>query len=161
MSTNNWSTTGLDSVSQLSASNNGLIRRSRSSTIRFCCGYVHVSSRANARKEREDTYGHGLLQMHQLFRQHLEYRQRRLWNMRPIARRYTKNPSVPRGSQTPTVTYGISAGEDREGEPAHVWVQVQVGRSDRPEEVHVAAVAAHPTHVGPEAGLSPASEVPG
>lgn len=81
--------------------------------------------------------------------------------MRPIARRYTKNPSVPRGSQTPTVTYGISAGEDREGEPAHVWVQVQVGRSDRPEEVHVAAVAAHPTHVGPEAGLSPASEVPG
>jgi hypothetical protein len=44
--TSSWSTTGLDNVSQFNASKRGLIRRSKSSTRRFCCGwrlYVRTS----------------------------------------------------------------------------------------------------------------------
>ena len=89
MSTSNWSTTGLDNVSQLSASNNGLIRRSRSSTMRFCWGYVHRHDRQSplrhAQHKGEKTYGHRLLQMHQLLRQHGVDRQRRLRDVCAIA----------------------------------------------------------------------------
>lgn len=43
--TSNWSTTGLDNVSQFKASNRELIRRSRSSAIRLCWGYGRLSQK--------------------------------------------------------------------------------------------------------------------
>ena len=49
--------------------------------MHFCCGYMYISLCAHARKESEEMYGYHLLQTYQLFCQHVEYRQRRLWNV--------------------------------------------------------------------------------
>jgi hypothetical protein len=80
----NCSTTDLDNVSQFRASNRELIRRSRSSTIRRCCGYEKSQARPSTRKK--NTYWGHLLHPSNMLVKNIQYGQRRLRNVSPVSR---------------------------------------------------------------------------
>ena len=89
-----WSTTGLEIISQFSASNSGLIRRSRSSARRFWLAYKRTRgsiSNCISHLYLRKTHGHTLLHPIQVVRDADERSLRIVGNMTPVTRGCREN----------------------------------------------------------------------
>ena len=115
-STNSFSCTGFDSVSQLSASNNGLSLRSRSSTSRFCEGYIHHVSVHKSSDRNSEAHRRSLPEMLQLPRDYNICWPHFVWDMASITRRYWTTVSAHQAHKTTlNLRYFGGGGPERAG----------------------------------------------